>query len=180
MEDHIAAVLGVPSAVIEPLDLADAKSYLSIRDTDTSQDAFLTETITMVRSMAEAYLHRYVITGTVQSRIVLAIQDMSSATVIRVKGPVRAVTSVTVTPPGGTSVSVDGAMMDEDRVVADLSDIDMAVARIDITYTVGSAVEYGIRTALLTMVRNRYDRRTEDPMTDDVMRMLRPYMRINI
>ena len=177
MELSVAYPYGIPSNVIEPLDLADVKSYMSIREEDTSQDAFLQDAIPMCRSTLEQHLPWYVITGTVRARCI--IRPVSDKVLIAVKGPIQTVTTATLTPLDGESVTVAVTVADEEHITVDMSGY-TDMMRFDITYTVGSAVDQRVRAILLTMIRNRYDRRYEDPYTEEVRRMAYPLMRINI
>jgi len=180
MESVVAYPFGTPSSVIEPLDLADVKSYLSIRSADTSQDAFLQEAITMCRATMEPHLPYYILTGTVKARTIITTpRGHDDKVIIAIKGPIRTITSATVTPLEEASETVEASIVDECHIIVDLSAYRHQTVRFDITYTVGSAVDYGLRTALLTMVHNRYDRRYEDPYTEEVRRMVYPYMRLN-
>lgn len=179
MEPLIAYPYGVPTNVVEPIDLPDVKSYLSIRENDISQDAFLRDSIPMCRAILEQHLPEYMITGQVKARVLVKSTASGSKTIIKVKGPVKTVTSCAVTPFGSeTPVSVQAAIVDDETIMADLSAFRENV-RIDITYTVGSAPDPRARAALLTMIRNRYDRRYEDPYTEEVRRMVYPLMRLN-
>ena len=176
MEQLTAYPYGVPSNVIEPLDLEDVKSYLSIRADDTSQDAFLQDAIPMCRATLEQHLPWYVITGTVRARCLI---KGSGDIVITVKGPIRSVTSATLTAIGEDAESITASIIDEEHIQITVP-AHADPIRFDITYTVGSAIDQRVRTILLTMVHNRYDRKYEDPYTEEVRRMAYPLMRINI
>ena len=176
MEPMIAYPFGVPSNVIEPLDLEDVKSFLSIREQDTSQDAFLRDAIPMCRATLEQHLPQYILTGTVKARCLI---KGSGEYIITVKGPVRTITTATLTGIGEQSETVTATIIDEEHVRITVPTHTEPV-RFDITYTVGSAIDQRVRTILLTMVHNRYDRRYEDPYTEEVRRMAYPLMRINI
>lgn len=179
MEPLMSYPEGTPTNVIEPLDLADVKSFLSIRDDDTSQDPFLQSSITMCRAILERLLPEYIITGTVKASALLRPTILTERTVIYVKGPIRSIKTVTATVFGGESAEVTASILDDSHIIVDLSEFTEAV-RVQVTYVVGSSIDYGLRAALLTMIRNRYDRRNEDPYTEEVRRMAYPYMRINI
>lgn len=182
MECYVAYPYGTQSNVIEPLDLEDVKSYMSIREEDTTQDAFLQDAIPMCRATLEQHLPFYVITGTVRAFATFKPSQMSDKTIIKVKGPISPLTqTVTATAKQmeDEAVSVTVSIIDQETVSVDLSGFD-DMTRVDITYHVGSAVDQRVRAILLTMIRNRYDRRYEDPYTEEVRRMAYPLMRINI
>jgi len=179
MEALTAYPRGTPQNVVEPIDLPDVKSYLSIRENDTSQDAFLRDSIPMCRAILEQHLPEYMITAQVRARVLAKPIALGSRTIIKVKGPVKTLISCAVTPFGSeTPEYAQISIIDDETIMADLSEFHENV-RIDLVYTVGSVPDPRARAALLTMIRNRYDRKYEDPYTEEVRRMVYPLMRLN-
>lgn len=164
-------------AFTEPIDLADVKSYLCMRDDDETQDPILTEAIKYCRDRLEAVLPYYLAGRTVICRFVNTPYTCDQVFVL--KGPVMGVDRVKIIRRGQ-----EEAVSSEDWTVFEntlyihrrLGPNDL----VWVEYLAGSLVPPCVKSALLMMVKNRYERADEDPLTPAVMGMVYNETRVNI
>lgn len=167
-----------PSDVIEPLDLPDVKSYLSMRDDDEVSDPFLRESITVARSMLENILPFFICQGTVSADCYPS-HAVSGKQKIAVKGLLDDIIEVTAMREGRDEETFEGRIITPELIEVDLGEEEFDW--IHIRYTVKpDLLDATLYNALLVMIRNRYDRRTENPLTEEVRQMIAPYIRVNI
>ncbi len=179
MEPLIANPTGIRGMTTEPMTLEDAKTYLSIRPDDTSSDAFVQESITVCRAILERHIHYYVSTGQVQSAT--QPRDLRGGQyAIAVKGPMTKVTGARMTGPDGSTVPIEVTPVDRQTVRVTVPDRTEGPISITVDYSVGYIEDPVVNGILAAMIRNRYDRRTEDPYTAEVERMTFALKRINI
>lgn len=174
--------------IIEPIDLPDLRSYLSMEPDDTSEDPFLTDAISFCRDRLESALPYYIAERDVSVSKSLCTWALMPETMIPLKGPVLEVLRVSVVLSDGSSLTCpddswfifDGVLTLDLRKALAETDTDAKPVGVTVDYHAGSHVPPVVRNALLMMVRNRYERRDEDPMTDSIQSMIYPETRINI
>lgn len=161
----------------EPIDLTDVRSYLAMDPDDTSEDPVLTESISFCRDRLEAVLPYHLAERPVTFSKALCGWCLMPQEVIELKGPVLAVEGVSLTLPGNVTAEVPPTCWDLFRDVMTvrtrdaLSELDLSDRPIGITvaYRAGAHVPPLVKNALLMMVRNRYERRDEDPLSPAVL-----------
>ena len=176
------------TAITEPIDLPDLRSYLSMEPQDTSEDAFLTDAISFCRDRLEAVLPYHLAERDVSITKKLCSWCLMPTVDIGLKGPVLEVLDVTITLNDGTEahcpdeswyVFSDELTLNLQRSLQDVCTGTRPVG-VTVRYHAGSHMPPVVRNALLMMVRNRYERRDEDPLTDEIWSMVRPEARVNI
>lgn len=174
--------------IAEPIDLPDVRSYLSMDSTDETVDALLTDAISFCRDRLESVLPYHLAEREMVVSQALCTWCLPSTMTMELKGPVLSVDDVTLATREGVDVEVpascwftfDGRLTVGLR--ASLSGIDPRPVPIGITvrYRTGAHVPPLVKNALLMMVKNRYERRDEDPLTDAVMSSVYTETRPNI
>ncbi len=166
----------------EPISVADVRSYLSMEPDDTGDDPVLTSAIESCRDRLESFLPYYL-----ASRRVTASRDlctwglMPSDCTMTLKGPVLEIVSVRVeSPMDSVTVPADRWWRDGLTVHADIGGLLQGATRMVTEYTSGSHVTPNVRRALLMMVKSVYERRDEDPLTDEVYRIVMPEMELSL
>lgn len=153
------------SDIVEPITVAEVRTFIGLADEDTADDALLTMFITLARQRLEPYLPFYLASQTV--RVPINAGD----TVI--KGPVGRGWSVTDRDGHDITASCGLRMIAADWVLTSPRDGWM-------TYLSGSVCPDSVRLALFTMVRNLCTDRAQDPLTDAVRAMCSAYIEVNV
>lgn len=176
------------TATTEPIDLPDLRSYLSMEPQDTSEDAFLTDAITFCRDRLESVLPYYLAERDVEVSKRLCSWCLMPTVDIELRGPVLEVMDVAIALCDGTEARCpdESWYFFDGRLALDLQeglrsvDTDARAVGVTVRYHAGSHMPPVVRNALLMMVRNRYERRDEDPLTDAVMASVYQETRPNI
>lgn len=179
------------ASIAEPIDLPDVRSYLSMVPDDTSEDPILTDAISFCRDRLESVLPYYLAEREVSVSKSLCTWGLLPEVDMPLKGPVLEIMRVRVVLRGGIEldasperwwcfqdvvhVNVRGVVMDRDPEVTETTPVGVVV-----DYRAGSHCPPVVKNALLMMVRNRYERRDEDPLTDAVMASVYQETRPNI
>ena len=177
------------ASIAEPIDLPDVRSYLSMVPDDTSEDPILTDAISFCRDRLESVLPYYLAEREVSVSKGLCSWGLLPEVDIPLRGPVLEVLRVRVVLKGGAEldasperwwcfdgvihVNVRGAVSDSDEPGA-------SPAGVTVDYRAGSHCPPVVKNALLMMIRNRYERRDEDPLTDAIMTSIYSETRPNI
>lgn len=168
----------------EPISVADVRAYLSMEPDDTGDDPVLESAIVSCRDRLESFLPYYLANRDVRtSRDLCSWGLIQSDCTIPLKGPVLEVVEVLAENLGASvRLPPERWVLDGLTIHADVSGMlpPGPSPRITVRYTAGAHVTPSIRRALLTMVRSVYERRDEDPMTDEVYRMVMPEMELSI
>lgn len=176
-----------PMPAAEPIDLADVRSYLQMEPDDTSCDPILTDSIAYCRDRLEAVLPYSLAERDMSATEAVGRGLLRSEMCMALRGPVLWVSAVTIRLRGGAD-----AVAPEDSwyVFDDVLHLDLRSALADVEdavpvgvvceYRAGAHVPPVVKNALLMMVRNRYQRLDEDPLTDQIMRMIHSETRPNI
>lgn len=167
------AVTAIPS-VSEPIDLADVRSYLSMREEDTTDDALLSSAISFCRDRLEQILP-YSLACMERT---LTVRSYSE-TAFELRGPVTAVCAVEIVGADTMALTVDQWRQSGEVVIIDGSALPCGPFIVRITYQTGVHCPPVVRNALLMMVKNRYERRDEDPLTSAVISSVAGEMRLN-
>lgn len=176
------------TSITEPIDLPDLRSYLSMEPDDTSEDPFLTDAISFCRDRLESILPYFLAERDVTASKELCSWCLMPLVDIPLRGPVLEIQRVAVVMSDRTEMTCpdkswylfDGMFtLDLREALAD-ADTDAKPVGVTVEYHAGSHVPPVVRNALLMMVRNRYERRDEDPLTEGIESMVYPETRINI
>lgn len=163
------AMLTEVSVTAEPLDIADVKNYLSLRDSETHDDAFLSDAIRECRSVIEQSTGRFLCEAA--AKAVAYASDISD---IRLRGPITDVLSA-VASPSGESL--------DHRVVGPCTirvEPPPGTDSVTVSYrSRGLPLDPGLRGILLATIKRRYERQ-ERLLSDDISAALAPYMQPNI
>lgn len=173
-------------ATAEPIDLTDVRAYLCMEPDDTAEDAALTEAISYCRDRLEAYLPYYLAEREV--RVERPMRGAPHDLTMELTGPVLELHAVEVVLADGSRVRVPNQLR---WCFADVLHVDVAHALrgvrarappmgVSCEYRAGAHVPPIVKNALLMMVRNRYERRDEDPLTEAVAASLYAETRPNI
>lgn len=155
-------------SVLEPLDLSDVRSFLSMSLTDTTEDNLLTMLITQARAIMERWLPFWLAVRQIEMREVVG-PDYS----VIMKGPLLSVDMVKDVE--GTDIT------SESTLVGEILRLPYGTkGPIQVTFTTGACVPEAIQTALLMVVRNLYIDRASDPMTAEVRSLIADYIEVNI
>lgn len=176
------------TAIAEPIDLPDVRSYLSMVPDDTSEDPLLTDAIAFCRDRLESVLPYYLAEREVTVSKELCTWGLLPDVSIPLKGPVLEVERVRITFRDGSDATAPaeswyvfgGKLHLALREALDLMEAEVAPIGVTVEYRAGSHCPPVVKNALLMMVRNRYERRDEDPLTDAVMSSIYPETRPNI
>lgn len=161
-----------------PLDLTDIRSYLNMRPDDESQDPILTEIAVACTDLLEQYVPFSLReTDRVETERGVCSPDPIR---IRLRGPALEVRTVKLNQRDVTD--------DLDFFVCDEQGPEPTVIVPPFTGCGDVVVEYrsgiycpsAIATALMMMVKAMYERREEDPLTEGVLAMIRPWTVMNI
>lgn len=162
-------LIEVTAPAAEPVTLAEAKAQCRIDTSDAASDAFVTGLIVAARRMVEAYLHRRLITQTVEFR-----RSGLGAAIALPIAPVQAVASITYLDLTGSeqTLAADQFRLDRSclpyRLVpaygvtwpAVLGDVDTVGVRLTVGYgDAGSDVPADIKAALLMMIAHLNENR---------------------
>lgn len=157
------------SDTVDPVDLTAVKSYLSLNLADSGEDSLLTALMDTARGVLDDWLPFWTSMATVD-----CITD--ARPVITLKGPVSQILGVYRFEDGfwediteGCTLYLDGVGLPEN-----------VHGTIKVTYSTDGNCPAPIQTAILMMVRTLYLDRTANPMTDSVMRMIAPYLEVNL
>lgn len=172
----------------EPIDLADVRSYLAMDDDDQTQDAILSECISFCRDRLEAVLPYYLAERDVSESRALCSWCLVPEVDIPLRGPVLEIQEVRLTLRDSTEAVVprdvwrlfDGVLTVSVRMALRELRIESTPIGLTVDYRAGAHVPPVVKNALLTMVRSRYERRDEDPLTDGVMSSIYAETRPNI
>ena len=172
----------------EPIDLPDVRSYLAMDDDDQTQDAILSDAISFCRDRLESVLPYHLADREIELKKSLCAWCLTPSVTMELKGPVLSVDEVTLTARDGTEVTVpsscfiefDGDLTIDLRAAVDGIDPRPVPVGVTVRYHTGAHVPPVVKNALLMMVRNRYERRDEDPLTDAVMASVYQETRPNI
>lgn len=151
--------------IIEPIDLTDVRAFLSMAETDTTQDVLLSTLITNCRASMEQYLPFFVAPRPMVSLVI-------DTPIVDLRGPVESLTSVTTE----AGVDITASCTLEGHVLT----IPPTVGRVRVEYVTGAYVPAPVQTALLVMVRNLYVDRTADPITPEVLHILNDLVEVNV
>lgn len=168
----------VAAPAAEPLTLPETREFLRVANSD--DDGRITDMIITARSLAEQWMRRSLVTQSWK----LSREDAISGTVRLPMGPVQSITSVVVTPDGGSPQTVDGdayalSIASDAMVVESLISGD----RIDITYVTGygtsAQIPKPIKLGLLQHVAAMMDGQvTLAPIPDAVLSLYMPFREI--
>lgn len=176
------------SPTSEPIDLPDVRSYLAMEDGDESQDALLTDAISFCRDRLESVLPYYLADREVTVKRSLCAWGLPPHVNVELRGPVLSVDGITlatregmdVTVPGRAWFEFEGNLTIDIRAALDGIEPRPVPVGVTVRYHAGAHVPPVVKNALLMMVRNRYERRDEDPLTDAVMSSIYAETRPNI
>ena len=176
------------TAIAEPIDLPDVRSYLSMVPDDTSEDPILTDAIAFCRDRLESVLPYYLAEREVTVSRELCTWGLLQNISIPLKGPVLEVGRVRITFRDGTEETAPaeswylfgGKLHLDIRMAIALMEAETSPIGVTVEYRAGSHCPPVVKNALLMMVRNRYERRDEDPLTDAVMSSVYSETRPNI
>lgn len=182
--DMIVPVLSVS----EPIDLSDVRSYLAMDPEDVSEDPILTEAISFCRDRLESILPYYIAERDVRETRDLCSWCLMPEESMELRGPVLSVDKVSAVLSDGTAVDIPLEMwfVFNGRLTVCIRDAleelgtDLRPIGIVCDYHAGAYVPPVVKNALLMMVRNRYERRDEDPLTEAVLTSVYPETRPNI
>lgn len=161
----------------EPLDLADVRSYLSMDSDDTSCDPILAEALAFCRDRLESVLPYYLAEREITRSI--RISRSAGRFSVLLKGPVVEIIQVSVVFPGySEDVEPSGWFCFEEEL--SIEDVPSDAVGVVVRYHAGAHVPPRVKNVLLMMVRNRYERRDEDPLTEAVMSAIYMETRPNI
>lgn len=179
-------------SVAEPIDLADVRSYLAMDPDDQSEDPLLTDCIAFCRDRLESILPYRLAERELRESKDLCTWCLMPDITMPLQGPVLEIYTVDVVLRDGTAVSAErgrwwifdevlhidvrGIMDDHRRDMGKDCPVPPPVG-VTVDYRCGSHVPPVIKNALLMMVRSRYERRDEDPLTDAIRAMVYPETR---
>lgn len=172
----------------EPIDLADVRSYLAMDDDDQTQDAILSECISFCRDRLEAVLPYYLAERDVSESRTLCSWCLVPEVDMPLRGPVLDIREIRLTLCDSTEAVVprdayrlfDGMLTVSVRMALRELGIEARPIGLTVDYRAGAHVPPVVKNALLIMIRNRYERRDEDPLTDAVMSSVYSETRPNI
>ena len=157
------------NTVVDPVDLTAVKAYLSLNLAESSEDALLSSLITQSRGILDEWLPFWMSMATID-----CITDAKP--VIPLKGPVSQILGVYVFDNGfwediteRCTLYLDGVGLPGD-----------VHGSIKVTYSTDGSCPAPVQTAILMMVRTLYLDRNANPMTDAVMRIITPYLEVNV
>lgn len=176
------------TSISEPLDLPEVRSYLAMDDDDQTQDAILSESISFCRDRLEAVLPYYLADREVVLKKSLCAWCLTPSVGFQLRGPVLSVDEVTLATRDGLDITVpsmcyvefDGELSIDLRAAVEGIDPRPVPIGVTVRYHAGAHVPPVVKNALLMMVKNRYERRDEDPLTDAVMSSVFSETRPNI
>ena len=156
--------------VVDPVDLTAVKAYLSLNLTVSSEDALLTSLVTQSRGILDEWLPFWTAMSTIY-----CIANATSDTIV-LKGPVSEVLEVCVFVDGEwVDITEDCTQyLDSVTIPGDVH------GRVKFVYSTDGFCPAPVQTAILMMVRTLYLDRNADPMTDAVMRIITPYLEVNV
>lgn len=159
----------------EPIDLTDVRDFLALDRDDISESPILTSAIPACRSRLEGVLPYYLAEREVSATFDdVRTRDLS----VRLKGPVLSIERVSLWSKGHEHIisPEDYSLMPGNVLyVGDIPE----PGSLTVTYRAGSYCPPVVRTALLMMVKSVYERRDEDPLSDEVRNMIYQEMRLN-
>lgn len=157
------------NTVVDPVDLTAVKSYLSLNLAESSEDSLLSALVTQCSGILEKWLPFWMSMATID-----CITDAKP--IITLKGPVSQILGVYHFDNGfwediteGCTLYLDGVGLPED-----------IRGSIKVTYSTEGSCPAPVQTAILMMVRTLYLDREANPMTDAVMRIITPYLEVNL
>ena len=175
-------------SIAEPVDLADVRSYLAMEPDDETEDPLLSDCIAFCRDRLESVLPYWLAEREVTVHRRLCSWGLPQTVSMELRGPVLGIERVSLAMRDRTSLEVpakawfefDGELSVDLRCA--LCDLDPRPVPVGMTveYRAGAHVPPLVKNALLMMIRNRYERRDEDPLTDAIMSMVYPETRPNI
>ena len=158
-------IFSTDGSTVEPIDLTDVRSFLSMSTTDTSEDVLLTLLISQCRARLEQYLAFFVAEQDCEA----GVKDIR---VVDLRGPVQHLTAVTT--EDGEDITSLCILEGHTLTLPDYS------GWVRIEYRSGAFVPPAVQTALLVMVRNMYVDRTADPITPEVLHIVSDWMEVNV
>lgn len=169
---NIPSVKLVTAPTIEPVSLADAKSFLRI---DSSfEDDLISKIITSARILIEEYTKRSLITQSWK----ISFDDFAPRTIRLVRGPVVDVTSVNRIDENNDTQLIASNMYhlsaSKEYLVTDNF---ISGRKIEINYTTGygasaSSVPEPLKLAIMTLCGRIYERKSEAFKIDDEIKSL--------
>lgn len=168
----------VSAPAAEPLTLPETKEFLRISHSD--DDGRITDMIITARSLAEQWMRKSLVTQSWK----LTREDAVSGTLRLPMGPVQSITSVVVTPDGGSPETVDDSAyalsVSSDAIVIETV---ISSDRIDITYVAGygtsGQIPKPIKLGMLQHVAAMMDGQvTLAPIPDAVLSLYMPFREI--
>ena len=147
--------------------LAEAKTFLQLQTSDTSEDAVLDDLIVMARTRLESELPFGIATKTLT-----VITECHHR--VELKGRVDKVETVERTVDFVTTDITDECTIDLDDLYTPYD-----MGRVEVTYIQSGYCPQDIKMALLIMIRNLYTNREQDPYTDTVRVMTDRYREVN-
>lgn len=171
----------ITAPALEPIALAQAKTYLRIDD--TSEDSLVTDMITAARMTAENWLRRSLINQVWK----LGYDDLLPEIVYLTMGPVNSVTSVTViNRDASTQLLNSGSYYLNSAKTALLFDSAPSGFHIEIVYNAGygsdaSAVPMPIRQGMLSHIASMYESRGETEQSaipEQTLNLYAPYREV--
>ena len=163
----VYAMLSEVSVTAEPIDVADVRTYLSLRDEDVYDDAFLHDAIREARAVIEQSIGRFLCEATA-----VAMSFAPGEVDVRLRGPITDILSVTASSGEDVPYQIVGPWTL--RVTA--SDTESVTVRYR---SRGLPLDPGLRGILLAVIKRRYER-AERLLSDDILTALEPYRVPNI
>ena len=158
------------NTVVDPVDLTAVKSYLSLNLAESSEDALLTSLIQQARGIIDEWLPFWTSMSTVDC-------ITESDGIIRLKGPVSQILGVYVFEQGFWEDITENCVLYLDGVGIPE---DVRGKSVKVTYSTDGSCPAPVQTAILMMVRTLFLDRNANPMTDAVMRIITPYLEVNL
>lgn len=163
-----------PDAVY-PISVSDVRTHLSIDAHDQSADTFIAGAIAMVTQRIEDLLPVWLYERGISTEAI-------SCHPIPVKGEVDRLVKVVQTDCRGKQTDVTdkcGLLACPDHSIVYPPETDVPV-RTTIVFTSKAYCPPSIAMAILSAVRNLYNDRQNDPLTDEIMRIIEPHRAVNI
>ncbi len=160
---------------LEPLTLAEAKLFLRVEASVTTDDALITALITAARQQAERFCNASFVAQSITYKDSIDVEEWRYDHKVYLPYPVHS----TVTTVKMDTVLVDYTKGGTAKIMLDILGYNQTSLTVDpeleVVYTCAGICPEGVKAAIRNILREMYDNRSDQPLSENAMVMLLPF-----